>query len=158
MIRRVLALIATAWMASTAVAAGEPPPTEAGALYRYLNEGRYRAWAGESTPHASAGPHPVTVRTFLNPALGESLAAARSEHPAGAAAVKELYGRDGKLTGWAVSIKAEAQSSVGQGWYWYEVTSLEPGHRPVAAGRGVALCAGCHLPGHDFVLTPFPLR
>ena len=156
---RILIALTAAALAGSAVAAADmPPPTDAAALYPYLKEGSYRAWASESAPHASAGPHPVTVRTWLNPALRESLAAGRREHPEGATAVKELYGADGRLSGWAVSVKAEAQSRIGQGWYWYEVTSPEPGARPVAAGRGVALCAGCHLTGHDFVLTPFPLR
>jgi len=38
------------------------------------------------------------------------------------------------------------------------VTSTEPGARPVAAANGVPLCANCHAPGNDFVLSPFPLR
>jgi hypothetical protein len=38
------------------------------------------------------------------------------------------------------------------------VFGTRPDARPVADGEGVPLCFGCHTPGRDFVLTPFPLR
>jgi len=144
----------------SAAAAGNPdrPPAEAAALRQFLGAGGYLTWARESRSHRSAGPHPVTVRTYLNPELEASLAAGSQQHPVGAAAVKELFGEDGKLSGWAAAIKTEPRSGVGKGWYWYEVTSTEPGARPVAAANGVPLCANCHAPGNDFVLSPFPLR
>ena len=148
-------VLATAVMVSP-TATGQPP-TEAAALRTWLDDGSYRDWRRESRPHRSSGLHPETVVTYLNRALHDSLASGAKEHPAGSAAVKELY-RGGKPSGYAVAIKTEARSAVGRGWYWYEVTSLAADAKPVAAAHGVALCLGCHLTGHDFVLTPFPLR
>jgi hypothetical protein len=158
---KVLSMIACAVAcAATLPASADPdaPPPEAAALRQFLGNGGYLQWAKESRAHPSAGPHPVTVRTYLNPALEASLAAGNPQHPVGAAAVKELFGDDGKLSGWAVSIKTEPRSGVGKGWYWYEVTSTARDAQPVAAGHGVPLCANCHAPGNDFVLGAFPLR
>jgi hypothetical protein len=140
-----------------AAAHAETPPAEASALRSWLDAGRYRDWSHESRQHRSTGLHPEAVVTYVNAPLHDSLAAAAREHPAGAAAVKELY-RGGRLSGFAVAIKTEARSAVGRGWYWYEVTSLDAEAKPVAAANGVPLCLGCHLTGRDFVLTPFPLR
>jgi hypothetical protein len=140
-----------------ASAATALPPTEAAALRAWLDAGHYRDWRKESRPHRSTGLHPETVVTYVNAPLHDSLASGANEHPAGAAAVKELY-RGGKPSGYAVAIKTDARSAVGRGWYWYEVTSLAADAKPVAAAHGVALCLGCHLAGRDFVLTPFPLR
>ena len=36
------------------------------------------------------------------------------------------------------------------------VLSTSDGSDPVAAGNGVALCAGCHSTGKDFVLSKYP--
>ena len=143
--------------ACTSLAAAAEPPSDAAALRAWLDAGSHREWRKESRPHRSAGPHPETVVTYVNSPLHDSLGAGAREHPVGAAAVKELY-RGGNLSGYAVAIKTQAKSAVGRGWYWYEVTSLAPDAKPVAAAHGVPLCLGCHLAGTDFVLTPFPLR
>jgi hypothetical protein len=138
-------------------AGAETVPATGDALNAFLAAGKYKDWPRESTRHASAGPHPSAVIAYLNPTLEASLRSGAAEHPVGAAAVKELYDAAGELNGWAVSVKV-ASGKAGAGWYWYEVFGTRPDARPVADGEGVPLCFGCHTPGRDFVLTPFPLR
>lgn len=144
--------------AAFAAAAADTPPAQADRLFEFLKSGRYKTWSRESAPHPSAGPHPSAVLTFVNPALEVSLESGAREHPQGAAAVKELYDAKGQLSGWAVSIKTDAKSQVGKGWYWYEVLSATDPGRTVASAKGVPLCFGCHAPGTDFVLSLYPLR
>lgn len=144
-------------------AVSDTVPTDADALFTYLQEGRYKEFAHEEERHTSTGPHPDpqvrethTVIAFFNSGLDASLKAGNEAHPEGSAAVKEFYNADGELSGWAVSVKTQAESATGQGWYWYEVTSVTDGSSPVAAGNGVALCWGCHASGNDFVLSLYP--
>lgn len=137
------------------------PPTGS-ALPPWLQAGRYRQWTAESSIHASGGPHGGFVRTFLNDIVLQSLAAGNAAHPTGAALVKELYGSsdDTQPEGWAVEIKARADSAGGSGWYWYEGY----GTSAFANGLGVPVCTGCHgadyraFVSKDFVLSPYPLQ
>ena len=91
------------------------------------------------------------MRVFLDPKLDASLKAGNASHPAGSAAVKEMYDAEGKLQGWAVMVKTSNNSANGKGWFWYEVTCTTDGSKPVASGNGVPLCFGCHFTGSDFV-------
>ncbi len=145
------------------ISVSDTVPTDADALFVYLQEGGYKDFAHEEERHTSTGPHPDpqvreshTVIAFFNSALDASLKAGNEAHPEGSAAVKEFYDADGERTGWAVTVKTQAESATGQGWYWYEVTSVTDGSSPVAAGNGVALCWGCHASGNDFVLSRYP--
>ncbi|HSQ00607.1 MAG TPA: hypothetical protein VL049_25570 [Candidatus Dormibacteraeota bacterium] len=131
-----------------------PPPSEPAALLTWLQAGSYLGWEAESAPHPSAGPHGGRVRTFLNPAIVASLSAGDAHHPAGAAAVKELYFNGEEVRGWAVMVKLQADSDRGRGWYWYEGS----GSGPPLEGVGIGVCTGCHSAGRDFVRIPFPLR
>jgi hypothetical protein len=132
------------------------PPTESSALFAWLGTRAYETWTAESAIHPSAGPHGGDVRTYVNDALFDSLSAGAT-HPAGAAAVKELY-TAGELQGWAVGVKTEPDSAAGDNWFWYEIFSVTDPSNPVAAGLGVGLCSNCHEGGLDYVLTPFPLQ
>lgn len=134
-------------------------PTSPDALRRYLDDRLY-----EQLPFSNAevlrssGPHGFQ-RTFMNTLLAESLEAGEAEHPAGAAAIKALYGQDRTtLTGWAVQVKVQEDSDAGQGWYWYEILDLRDGAAPVADGNDEPLCINCHISGADFIRSPFPLR
>lgn len=131
-------------------------------LFSYLQAGSYNGLAAkESGSHPTRGPHTKfgwPVRVFLGPKLDASLKAGNTSHPAGSAAVKEMYDGSGKLQGWAVMVKTAADSAGGKGWFWYEVTSTTDGSKPVAAGNGVPLCFGCHFTGRDFLLTDYPLK
>jgi hypothetical protein len=130
------------------------PPTETAALRAWLEAGNYLGWAAESGPHPGAGPHFGVVRTFVNDALIASLDAGQPQHPAGAAAVKELYGRgDAGVQGWAVMVKLQDDSNQGRGWYWLEMFGSFTG-----GGIGAPGCTGCHSSGNDFVRIPFPLQ
>ncbi|MFZ5558164.1 MAG: hypothetical protein ACOZDY_15835 [Pseudomonadota bacterium] len=137
---------------------GDVPPTDAAALLKWLQAGKYKKWPRESSPHKSQGPHPAQVIAFLNPALDRSMAAKAPAHPQGAAAVKELYDAAGKPAGWAVSVKTAADSGGGTGWYWYEILGATASGNVVASANGVPLCFGCHSTGRDFVLIPHPLK
>lgn len=157
---------AAALVVSTALSAAPPvlaesadvPPTDGAALLQWLQAGRYKAWAKESAPHKSLGPHPSQVIAYLNPALDQSLAAQAQAHPKGAAAVKELFDAAGRLSGWAVSVKTARDSDGGKGWYWYEILGTTAGANVVAQANGVPLCFACHAPGRDFVLIAHPLK
>ena len=131
-------------------------------LFSYLQAGSYKSLAAkESGRHPTRGPHTKIgwpVRVFLGPNLDASLKAGNTSHPAGSAAVKEMYDGSGKLQGWAVMVKTTADSAGGKGWFWYEITSTTDGSKPVATGNGVPLCFGCHFTGRDFVLTDYPLK
>ncbi len=132
-------------------------PLDTVALHEYLRSGAYRAWAGESAPHPSTGPHGGNVRTYVSPGLLASLQQAGA-HPKDATTIKELYGSGSTVTGWAVGIKLADDSDGGRAWYWYEVFSTQPGARPAFAGQGLPLCGNCHSDGRDYVLTPYPLQ
>ena len=136
-------------------------PTDQQKLFEYLQQGSYKNFAAKETvSHPSRGPHTKygwPVRVFLDPVLDASLKAGNASHPAGSAAVKEMYDADGELQGWAVMVKTQDDSKGGQGWFWYEITSTtDP--EPFAVGNGIPLCFGCHGTGRDYVLTQYPLQ
>ena len=140
-------------------------PLDKEELFQFLTEGRYKEFpASESGTHPSAGPHSVKdtfgqpVRTYLNETVLNSLRAGNKVHPKGSGIVKEMYSKTGKLEGFAVSVKTQENSDGGNGWFWYEATSMTDSNALVANGNGVALCYGCHSSGRDFVLTRFPLK
>ena len=57
--------------------------------------------------------------------------------------------------GYAVMVKVAPDAGPnGEGWYWYE----RLGQTVYADGTAVGLCSGCHMPGKDNILTPFPLQ
>lgn len=133
-------------------------PVGGSRLFGWLKAGSYKAFARESAVHLSIGPH-GSVRVYLNPTLEASLKASRETHPVNSAAVKEIYESDKTtLKGWAVSVKFQADSADGNGWYWYEVLSVTDGQSPVADGRGLSGCANCHGSGKDYLITRYPLQ
>ncbi len=139
----------------TALIDDQNPPITAVALRAWLVRGAYKNWHAESAPHPSGGPHGGMVRTYLNDAVFDSLAAGNTTHPKGAAVVKELFA--GAAVGeWAVEIKLDADSNRGKNWYWYEGIGL--------ASKGLGICTGCHggnfasYVSKDYVLSPFPLQ
>lgn len=138
--------------------AANPVPTSSAELFAWLQAGRYLGFTAESGVHPSAGPHGGSVRSFVDDVLEDSLARGGASHPAGAAAVKELYASDRTtLTGWAVEVKLQDDSAAGAGWYWYEVFSTTDGSRPIQ-GAGNPACTTCHAQGRDYVRIPFPLQ
>ncbi len=126
------------------------PPTGA-PLLPWLQASTYVGWTAEPAKHPSAGPHFGAVRTFFNDTLATSLKAGATNHPVGAAAVKELYASGSKVVGWAVMRKTSAGPG-GSAWYWYEYYQGQK----FADGQGTALCTGCHAPGKDYVLSKAP--
>lgn len=154
----ILVVVCSTLFTAYMVNASEVPPTDKSGLYAWLKAGSYKAWAHESTPHTSVGPHPTKVVTYINKSLDQSLSKKATTHPKGSAAVKELLNGKGELSGWAVSIKTDANSNSGKGWFWYEMLGTRPNSNVVASDNGVPLCFGCHTPGSDYVLTPYPLK
>lgn len=133
-------------------------PTNGAALLPWLQAREYASFPKESKVHASTGPHGGSVRTYITPSLEASLAAKATEHPMGAAMVKELYGSGSEVTGWAVAVKTAGSSAAGDSWYWYEIFGTTSATKPVADGKGLPGCKGCHSGGVDFVLSPYPLQ
>lgn len=133
-------------------------PTKPDALQDWLIAGHYKAWPHESKLHPSEGPH-ETVKVFLSPVLAKSLGQKSTQHPVGAAAVKEIY-KDGAQAGWAVSVKLAANSNEGKDWYWYEVFSTQPKPKGAFQGTGFRICRDCHFEGGgvDLVRSEFPLQ
>lgn len=129
------------------------PPTEQKALAAWLSAGSYKTWKAESKIHNSTGPHFGGVKTFVSAKLFDSLTQGAATHPVDSATVKELYGSGSTVLGWSVMRKTQAGVG-GNTWWWYE----DYGGKVYAAGQGVGLCTGCHSPGKDYFLTPFPLQ
>lgn len=131
-------------------------PTSGPEMLAWLQAGNYLDWMRESALHPSRGPHAQQVLTYINDPLLASLEAGNASHPAGSAAVKELFNRSGDLVGWAAMVKAQEDSDGGNGWYWYEGLSL--------SGFGLSICTNCHgrdgsdVTSKDFVLSPYPLQ
>lgn len=138
--------------ASTGAPDNPGPPTDPAALLAWLEAGKYAGWDAEAERHPSLGPHFEGVRTFVNPALLESLEAGGDDHPVGSSAVKELFGAGPEVGGWAVLVKVAPGSSA-DSWYWYE--SFEG--TEYAADTGVNGCGNCHGLGVDFIRTELPL-
>lgn len=136
---------------------GGAVPTTPAALQGWLGKQGYKCWTHESVRHPSTGPHHGEVQTYLNAKLDASMKAG-GEHPEGSVAVKEFYDVGGTaIVGWAVSVKTQASSSAGQGYYWYESFGAGPGASNLE-GQGKGLCVSCHAAGNDFILIPYPLR
>ncbi len=134
-------------------------PTDPDSLFAFLREGKYKSWTRESKIRPTNAPHNEHVLTYLNAILNESMRSGKSDHPAGSAAVKEMYDEDKNLAGWAVSAKTQADSDGGKNWYWYEVTSTIDPSQIVVEGLGAPLCISCHRRGgRDQVLVPYPLK
>lgn len=135
-------------------------PTAGAEMLAWLQDGNYLDWTSESALHPPVGPHFHQVLTYFNDPLLASLAAGNPSHPAGSAAVKELYGNGGELAGWAAMVKTQDDSNGGMSWYWYEGF----GDSISFSGFGLGVCTGCHggeyrgLPSKDFVLSPYPLQ
>lgn len=142
----------TSGSGSTGGMAEPPPPTDGAALLPWLEAGNYADWAAEPAAHPSAGPHFTAVRTFVNASLLASMEAANTEHPVGAAVVKELYGDSPNIGGWAVMVKVAPGDTVDT-WYWYE--SFEG--TTYADDTGVNGCGNCHSSGVDYIRTELPL-
>lgn len=134
------------------------PPQGIKLLLPWLKAKKYAAWQAESKVHESAGPHDHT-RVFLNDPLAASFSKGMYNHPVGAAAVKEIFAEDMKTRrGWSVSLKLQANSANGDGWYWFESLSLDGSSGVYADGVGTSLCTECHLKGADQVMTKWPLE
>ena len=140
-------------------------PLEKEALFKFLTEGKYKQFPTAESVHPSTGPHSIKgtfgepVRSYLNKTISDSLGAGNATHPKGSAIVKEMFNADGTtLEGWAVSVKTDADSDGGKGWFWYEVTSTTDSSELVANGNGVGLCASCHSVGNDFVRSKWPVE
>jgi hypothetical protein len=144
-------------LAVGAHAAPDPtfPPTKTPALLRWLRDGTYRAtYTPEPAVHPSAtNAHGLNVRTWYGPVLTEDLGSGAVPYRRGAAMVKELYfdGTDA-VVGWSVMRKVRRRSAAGKGWFFFETFD---GERPLARGRGLRVCVGCHRDGVDFLLSEF---
>jgi hypothetical protein len=131
-------------------------PGESQKLLAYLASGSYASLPHDATLRAPQGPHGVGgVRIFYEPLLLDSLHAHDGEHPEGAAAVMELFAAD-RMTriGWAASVKVDALSDGGFGWFWMEALDRGPSNAPqfVDGGDGLGQCIKCHAGGDDYVL------
>ena len=131
-------------------------PVEKDALFSWLQARSYEQFPNDGTIHPASSAHGRAIKVFFNKTLDDSIKANNASHPVGSVSVKEMYTPDMMtLRGWAVSVKTQADSAGGQGWYWYEVFSTTSGASPVAAGQGVSLCTGCHSSAaRDFVYWP----
>ena len=139
-------------------------PTNKDDLFAFLKAGKYKSWTHESKMRETDAPHGTYVIAYLNSILDASLKAGNTDHPVGAAAVKEMYDENRQPMGYAVSVKAKADSDGGRGWYWYETMSAtNPDAIPVRGTRtgegfGAGICIGCHGRfGVDYVTIPYPL-
>lgn len=131
----------------------EVVPAEPEAIRAWVQALAYRSWQAQSPVHAT-GEH-GGARVFFNKKLAASMAAGASEHPIGAAGVRELYESDlSTLRGFALMIKTGPSGQAGEGWYWFEMFGTTAETRPLVAEHGSRGCVGCHAAGVDFVHAP----
>lgn len=133
------------------------PPDDPVELHQWLLHDGYAEWEAESEVHPA--DNAGGVRVFLNPVLSDSLADHNQVHPAGAAAVRELYEPDlATLRGWSALVKVEASADVRpDAWMWLEVFETDANAAPLVAALGASGCTGCHGQGVDFVQSTLPL-
>lgn len=113
----------------------------------WLARGYYKQWRCQATPMNKRSPsaHTAKTRTCNNTVLLAS--AGPGEFPIGAASVKELYDGDGRLEGYAVSLRVRTGAG-GENWFWFERNGSGDGGVP-AFGLGDQnnprnVCVGCH--------------
>ncbi len=138
-------------------------PLDRVALHKWLQDGTYKSFpAKEGGTHPGRGPHTTPqspVKVFYNKVLADSLGAGNVEHPKNSIAVKEMYGSDDKLMGWALMAKTGDKTEEGKNWFWYEVTSTTDAGALPAAGSGIPGCVSCHsVGGSDLILSGWPLK
>ena len=134
-----------------------PATASIAAADEWLARGYHLKWQCQMTPQDKRPPsgHTGKTRTCNNAALLAS--AGSGEYPVGAAAVKELYDGDGKISGHAVSLRVAAGAG-DERWFWFERTGAGDGGVP-AIGLGDVnnprtICVGCHSGApRDFVWT-----
>ncbi len=133
--------------------AGAERPAEVEAVLAAIEDESYTSWEAEPMVHPPGGgsPHPNNLRTFFNPALATSMGMSNTEHPVGAAAIKESWDGD-ELVGWFIEVKI-AEGAGPQTWYWW--SDLAGVDTVGAAGVG---CSDCHAAGVDFVTTEYPFE
>ncbi len=140
-------------------------PTNKDDLFAFVKAGKHKSWVHESTKRETDAPHGSYVTTYLNAILQESMEAGNKVHPVGSAAVKEMFDDNKDPFGYAVSVKAQADSQGGMGWYWYETTSPTDANAiprrgdRTGEGFGAGVCIGCHGRfGVDYVIIEYPLE
>lgn len=150
-----------------------PPTTGAADVEAWIAEGAYKTWSCEPTVHASRDPSPHGFNRICTNDVLSKVATGTAVWPKGAAAVKELFAKEGDTTpaGYSVEVKLGDDSAAGAGWYWYE--RLPGQTSAIADGKGDSgnaktICVGCHQAagsdaahtpttgGRDFVYTPVP--
>jgi hypothetical protein len=154
--RRALGVLMLVLGGFDAALAADPtlPPKRPSPLLGWLRAGVYReTYTPEPAVRVSSTAHGMHVRTWYAPTLVADLRAGTLPFRPGAAMVKELY-FEGETTvvGWSVMRKVKRRSARGRGWFFFETLD---GRTPIARGRGVGLCVGCHQAGADFLLTGF---
>ncbi len=148
-----------------------PPQGGVDVMKTWLATGDYKKWHCQAAEHASKDPSPHGVnRICSNDKLAG--AGATGAFPVGAAGVKELWDTmGGKVIGYAVYVKTEADSAGGANWYWYEDNPTIPAPTgPIVAdgfgtsGQALSICVNCHIKAgttfaataRDFVFTQVP--
>jgi hypothetical protein len=142
-------------LANASAMQGAGVPRGRAKLLAWLKAGTYRqTFTPEPTIRASQTVHTANVRSWYSPELVQALRDGTVPFPKNAAMVKELYGGDTEgIDGYSVMVKVRRRSgAAGEGWFWYETLD---GKTPIAIGRGVRLCSGCHQQGTDFLQSTF---
>jgi hypothetical protein len=132
-----------------------PPTTNGAAVEAWLEKGDYKNWTCETAAHAQLKVSPHGFNRVCSNDIATSFAGGvDEERPVNTASVKELYDDSSKLVGYAVSVKVQAKSDGGNGWYWYERVPLDSSaphddSGVVADGLGSAgaaknICVSCH--------------
>ena len=153
-VRRILAMMLLALGATAHAGDSTLPPVRTGAVLRWLADGTYRAtYTPDPAVRESMTAHGMHVRSWYSPVLVANLTDRVERFDRGAAMVKELYfeGTE-QVVGWSVMRKVRRRSAGGRGWFFFETFD---GVRPLARGRNVGVCVGCHRDGTDFLLSTF---
>ncbi len=165
-----LALAACGQPAAIDVSAQLPPVVGADELEAWIATGAYLGWRCEPAPHPAIAPSPHEMnRTCANDLVVPGVV---GQFSTDAAFVKETWGANGAITGYAVQRHTRPGGDADT-WFWYRRVALDDTafahdeHGVVAIGwplpgtAAATVCVACHLEagidgfaGHDFVFSP----
>ncbi len=140
---------------------GDGQTTSEEEITKFFIDQTFVSWFGHSevqTPQSSSSPH-GDMKTFINPALQESMNDFDESHPVGSIAAKELYlSNSSEVSGYLYAEKI-SEGTAANTWLWYEDLNLSEDNGVEVYGRGVANCSGCHgdegLGPQDYILIDF---
>ncbi len=148
----VLVLVLALVLAPTFLTAGDMPPADAAALWKYITETspyqKWGMWPDHSGMQPGRAPHGPFHKVYVNDIL---LKATAAPVPFGSIEVKESYTQDQKLAAITIMYKVQGFNPSAGDWFWVKY-SLDGKGDPAGKVQG---CIDCHAGGakNDYILV-----